>query len=1468
MLINSLDALAFENIEESVYFPAVAQGHHGNNNNTCHKIGYPQFEQNGSAKINGTSGSDLQFCSSNLYNGLPNDGCDTASGGDGYCSVTGGDIRGLHVKGHNKFKYSSGAGGSIGWCKADEEFTWGGGVYSDFNNLSLYASCTMTFSPNHSEYRINSVSLGQGAKLILSSGDYWVKNLTLNQGAEVVLLGDARIFVWNESTLSDARINESNGGNLLLFGYDDITLDSNTTLSGNVYSDYELEMNGTSLINGRVTARYLEMNARSQINGETIEPPLPPVLAQCPAGQANVPGITYRTYDATGWKPGVETSPVDHDEFNDLIATVKNTQEQLGESIEQSAEGDTRINPHISMGDYYAGIFEGYIDIPETGRYTFGIDGDDAIELLIDDQVLVGYYDRHPQCDKACETGKISLEKGTHKIEVRFHEATGGEGYHLYWQGPSASSLVKVPESAYLTCPSPQFEYGRVELAANGTASITFDNSYATPPVVMVMPTIDGAKANNDGPSTLRVSSVSSSEASIAVENPPNNKTAPKAMPELDYFVMEPGYLFLERRKALQAGKVSTKKYQGKRLSSSGEGYESITFEHSFGAKPAMLGQTLSRTNNRFITAVIGDVDDSGTGFDIAIEASEVSGSINSDETLGYVAGLGSGVMTIGGEQKKYEFGYAINNNGTGDLSQQCKFTNGLQNSYPSLPYTIANKNSRDGGDGGWLRRCRHNSFNNTLSFGVDEDQQLDDERTHMVETVGYFAFEAPPEPLATNHYRIEFTSGALSCAAKAITVRACADDDCTSESPLPSSVELYKGTEKYSDLTFTGSTQTDLWHMDGGSVLLGLGVTNPTGPYRCYIDGALVDNSACLLTFEDTGLYFDVPDTQSCKTTAEFEVYAVTKDTQSQQCKPLFANESRSIDFSFDYDTPNNDDVNNRASLTLNSLNSPTSAVIPGGKSKALSVKFDANGKGKLSATYPEAGKVKLEANLTYKFTPPGAEEQELELTHSDKFVAAPAGFHFFNPKKSKRCNSGDLYDSSCEILAAAGANFSMQVKAVCWESDDKDFSNNTALQNFVYSELPIHSVIDQPAGGSAGKLGVDKVNFILDGGKTAKLVSNQTWNEVGTMKVGLSGNFSYQGVTITSDKSSSEVFGRFTPAYLGVTGNKPTISHSCDTFTYMDQPFAFNGGAEPWIQVKGYAVDGVDGEGKLVSHETVNYQKDAWWRFKDKKLDDRNQWSQRSYTSTVGTIEDSAGTTKSGVVNYYTSPNRAILEGAQVQYARAVTPVAPFNADFNLVLHKDDVTDEDGICFKSGSSGECLSFTSESINKDADGKVFELRYGRLLLDNGYSPQSESLRLPLRTEYVSAVTAANIPTWITNAQDSCSVYNTVTSKDIGEIAATGMNMTLPADFPAITAHSNAALTLQSGTVLGGVQQLYFTAPNTPGEVRLKQHVSPWLKWYWNYDGNKPNDLYDPRASAFFGTYRGHDKVIYWREVN
>lgn len=265
---------AFQVIDIATYFPAVAQGHRGNTGYSCNTLGNPALTQNGQAKISGTAGAALRYCTSNLGAGLPLDGCDNSNGSRRQCTVTGSTIQGLSITSGNAFLTSNGSNGGISYCNAGDSINLGSASQYQFSSLSLYNSCTVTFSSARTEYRIQKLEAGSGAKLVLPSGDYWIDQLTLNQGAEIEVQGDVRIFVNQATQFNGAVLNRSSMGSLLLFGYQNITLNSDTLLNGFVYSDQALVMNNTSVINGRTTSRSLTMASNSAINDQAFTPSL------------------------------------------------------------------------------------------------------------------------------------------------------------------------------------------------------------------------------------------------------------------------------------------------------------------------------------------------------------------------------------------------------------------------------------------------------------------------------------------------------------------------------------------------------------------------------------------------------------------------------------------------------------------------------------------------------------------------------------------------------------------------------------------------------------------------------------------------------------------------------------------------------------------------------------------------------------------------------------------------------------------------------------------------------------------------------------------------------------------------------------------------------------------------------------------------------------------------------------------
>ncbi|MFB3947270.1 DUF6701 domain-containing protein [Aeromonas veronii bv. sobria] len=267
---------AFQTINNGTTFPAVVQGHGGTSNGWCGWWGdnYSTLTMNGSAKITGTEGRTLNFCYSNQNAGMPVDSCDNSNGSRRLCTITPDTIQGLSTSGGNAFLAGNGSSGGVPFCSAGQAISLGSASQYQFSSLSLYSSCTVTFSSARTEYRIQKIEAGSGAKLILPSGDYWIDQLTLNQGAEIEIQGEVRIFVKQATQLNGAVLNLSGTGSLLLFGYQDITLNNDTLLNGYVYSDQTLVLNNTSVINGRTTSRSLTMASNSAINDQAFAPSL------------------------------------------------------------------------------------------------------------------------------------------------------------------------------------------------------------------------------------------------------------------------------------------------------------------------------------------------------------------------------------------------------------------------------------------------------------------------------------------------------------------------------------------------------------------------------------------------------------------------------------------------------------------------------------------------------------------------------------------------------------------------------------------------------------------------------------------------------------------------------------------------------------------------------------------------------------------------------------------------------------------------------------------------------------------------------------------------------------------------------------------------------------------------------------------------------------------------------------------
>ncbi|HEY0898383.1 MAG TPA: family 20 glycosylhydrolase, partial [Sphingobacteriaceae bacterium] len=81
----------------------------------------------------------------------------------------------------------------------------------------------------------------------------------------------------------------------------------------------------------------------------------------------------------------------------------------------------------------YGLVFQGYINIPQSGVYTFTTSSDDGSLLLIDDQVVVNNDGRHTGFEL---TGAVKLAAGMHKLQIRYFQIGGQSGLRVLMAAP------------------------------------------------------------------------------------------------------------------------------------------------------------------------------------------------------------------------------------------------------------------------------------------------------------------------------------------------------------------------------------------------------------------------------------------------------------------------------------------------------------------------------------------------------------------------------------------------------------------------------------------------------------------------------------------------------------------------------------------------------------------------------------------------------------------------------------------------------------------------------------------------------------------------------------------------------------------------------------------------------------------------------------------------------------------------
>jgi len=662
------------------------------------------------------------------------------------------------------------------------------------------------------------------------------------------------------------------------------------------------------------------------------------------------------------------------------------------------------------------------------------------------------------------------------------------------------------------------------------------------------------------------------------------------------------------------------------------------------------------------------------------------------------------------------------------------------------------------------------------------------------------------------DHFELNFPSQALTCGEQEVTVIACANASCSQRYTEPVSVTMSLGGQAVGipQTIVGGSGTVRVRNTTAGTFQLGISGSSPSQrPFTqnlCRRDGGAL-SSTCNITFADSGFVVEVPDIVAGAGTSSALLKAVKKDDATKACVPGFANVNKRVALWSDYVDP--DAVNRVANLTV-SVNG-TAVGTAEAAATPLDLNFNANGQAPLTVNYADAGLMQLNARLI----PTGA-DAGLVMTGSGQFSSRPAGFCV---QTAGSCSSP--YEN-CGVFAAAGDDFNLQVQAVGFDADG-DGNLCTGAQptpSFRMNNLQLSSQLVAPAAGVNGVVSPASYNHSTAADNLNTPPVRQS--EVGVFNFAVTPASNYFGYSIPAGVSRPT--GRFVPARFGLSAaNSGTIAPFCTAttaFAYSGQNLFWQ--VAPQVQITALNRQGITTQNytqpgfmKLTA-TTVNAAVQAPLTDTAAQAVDGNLLPV-SLVTQIGTLQPIA--VNSGVLNYD-------FNAADVwRYEKSLnSKVAEFSPQLNLAVN--GLQDADAV------TGDPLNWQPAA--------PFTLRYGRLLLENAYGPETQPLTLPGRAEFWTG------SRFVVNTADSCWAY----SAALASPETSGLT----------TVTGNSGVLQQ-----GQADMVALSAPGAgnTGTVRINYAAPVFLQ----DDFNNTGALENPSGLATFGIFRGHDRVIYWREV-
>jgi len=706
------------------------------------------------------------------------------------------------------------------------------------------------------------------------------------------------------------------------------------------------------------------------------------------------------------------------------------------------------------------------------------------------------------------------------------------------------------------------------------------------------------------------------------------------------------------------------------------------------------------------------------------------------------------------------------------------------------------------------------------------------------------------------DHLSLSHSHNAVTCAAETVTLTAHQADHSVDTSYL-NTVNLTTSTNHgdwsiisgngtlNNGTTNDGAASYSFVAADNGSVQLGLKNTAIETLNINASDGSISETGGSALASEDQNLIFNEAgfrflanntastigtqisgkDSDTAPGNQTLELQAIRTSLTTGACEAALVN-NNNIELAYECLSPTTCSANrvaiNGTNIGANNSGSASNYV-------PISLNFgnaiDSIATFKLN--YPDAGQVRLHARYNIPLGN-GNPSGNFLTGSSNNFVVKPAGLCVETTDTDSDCGASN---ETCSLFRKAGDAFNLRITGVGWQTSGETHSDfclgNSTTPNFQLNNITLTSNLVAPSPGTNATLGVTSFNMTsADNG--AHNETSETISEVGVFTITATPP-SYLGETIAASNSAN--IGRFYPDRFEVSAGAITEACNTGSFSYLGQDFT----ASYTLTAK-----------NIAGNTTANYR-NSFIRLAPSLSPPLtaplNTITLRAIDSSIPTLL-SGRLSESTTYNWHNNGTGTITSTLNLARLDTGTPGnsivdGPFAAKIGVLS-----TDADGVTVQL--SDRNLDTDNDSTNDHVLIGTSTQRFGRIVIDNAFGPEVLDLKMPLRAEYW------NGSTFITNTDDNACPGSQFVIGDFTISDADGSDSLTPA--------SLSSLTYQP--LVMGAASLTLGAPNASGPLNITLNVPDWLKY--DFDGNTSDDT--PSAQAFFGQYRGNDRIIYWRE--